>query len=715
MSHLWKGRARKMTEQDILKKIKASAESVEIPESLEPENLDSLLDRAQTKEKARFSWKAGHLVAAAAVLMIALGVMPIGMLFGNSGESSGAGNENALLQESAGGQQAITTPEEVEEILAEEKQNAGDMYLVAKSDEEVLDYLKARYDESSRYYLGAYDGAVLESAEEEVKFFESATSGARNETADVPVADLSTDAEEKLSYSTTNLQMAGVDESDIVKTNGTHIFVAKDEKVIIFEVKNGAMKQVGTVAPKLDSFSDEVLEMYVDNDKLMLIMQKVHTEDESVSAQNSSAATPAVSSLAEVELCYDVLYDYSTSYSTVLYTYDISNPASAKEIGSMEQDGYYKTSRKIDDIIYLFTTEYIDMGYVEVKNEAALDSLLPLVDGKAISYDCIYLPDRGTDTLVVSSISLDNPSDVVDNILVLNNSVEIYVSNNAMYLYNYDYSGNTEATEIAKFAIKSGKISAVAATTVPGTIRDTFAINESNNKLRVLTTLWDGDNSNNLYILDANLNPEGSIKNIAEGESIYAARYFGDLVYFITYRNIDPLFVADLSDSKNPKILGELEITGYSEYLHMWGEDKLLGIGYETNPESGRQEGIKLVMFDISNPAELSILDTVVLEDAYYSSALSHYKTVLADQSENIIGFTTRNNDKKYADYHVYSFVDGEFKELLETAAGARKTSDSVYVRGLYINDYFYLVNKEEITSFDRSNSYEEVESVEIR
>jgi len=317
--------------------------------------------------------------------------------------------------------------------------------------------------------------------------------------------------------------------------------------------------------------------------------------------------------------------------------------------------------------------------------------------------------------LLVSSISMDNPSEVVDKTLILNDYVEIYVSSKSLYLYHSEYVTDTPCTQIAKFTLEKGVISAVSASSVPGMVQDTFAINEYKGNLRVLTSHWNRwieENTNQLYILDETLKPAGKIENIAEGETIYAARYFGDLAYFITYRNIDPLFAADLSDIQNPKILGELKITGYSEYLHMWGEDKLLGIGYETNEKNGSREGIKLVMFDISNPSELAILDTVVLKDADYSPALFNYKCVLADSYTNMIGFVTADYSEEELTYQVYSFIDGKFhKNLANQEEGTRYQET---YRGLWADEYFYIVNQEKIESFDYTEAYKKVEKIEF-
>lgn len=702
-----------MTEQDILNRIKESADSVEIPESLKPEQIE--LKIKETKQPVKFRWQAMHLVAAAVVLVIMLGVMPLGLAWGGKNDaasSAGTGTDTSaeLVVEN---QQNATAPDVAEELVAV-KQNAGELYLVAKSEQEVYDFLKENAKTLVRdYYYTMDDGVIFEAAEEETAG--AVVNEATKDFADVPLAESqsvkqNTSTASKLDYSTTNLQMAGVDESDIVKTNGSHIFMVKDGVVKVVKIDNGQMTNVGTITPELQSFSDQVLEMYVDGDKLILIVQQLK---DGLDAMNTSGSTGGLLQLKgdAAEICVDMAYNFDASYETALYIYDISNPTNAKQVGRVEQDGWYKTSRKIGNIVYLFTQDTVATQFEMMKDDLAeLDEILPEVNGKTIAYDSIYLPEYGYQGLLVSSVSLDNPDEIVDNTLIMNDYVEIYVSGNAMYLYNTEYCSETPHTQIAKFSLKNGHISAVAAATVPGTIQDTFAINEYQDNLRVLTSHWNvaiDDRTNQLYILDKNLKAAGKIENIAEGETIYAARYFGDLAYFITYRNIDPLFAADLSDIHNPKILGELKITGYSEYLHMWGEDKLLGIGYETDEEKGNREGIKLVMFDISNPAELSIIDTVVIKTADYSPALDNYKAVLADLRKNMIGFVTLDYSEDDLEYHMYSFMDGKFVEELVVEKDTLKYRESY--RGLWAGNYFYMVSPAEIQSFDYTEDYKAV------
>lgn len=736
-----------MREQDILNKIKKSSEDIEIPESLMPDNIEKMLkekmaeqqigglEEKETKRK-RFRFQPMHLVAASVLLIFMIGLIPLGLNIGEGNDGVYTGqpetNQNNFSSATEGEEKEVLTSEVTEQIAEVKKQDAGELYQVAKSYQEIYEFIQMEADEYY-YYYDVADGVYVEELVMEDAMPESGTGSfplEKNEVSSSVGASkesirnesVQDYVEEDLNYSKTNVQVEGVDESDIVKTNGTHIFSVKDHVVTITEVKDGELKKVGTIVPKLSSFTDQVLEMYVDEDRLVLIMQQAKetlTDESAAWGEEPIEDNMMVdASSLGAKLARDVAYDFLTTYNTVLYTYDISNPSNPVQIGQIEQDGNYNTSRKIDDIVYLFTYDGVVLDIKKTDDGEAIAEYLPKVNGETFTYDSIYLPERGTQGLVVSSISLDNPNEIVDKTLILNDYVNIYVSTSGLYLYRCNYETNMEVTEIAKFSLDKGHILAVAAASVPGSIQDTFAINEYSGNLRVLTSGFNingvRNRTNQLYILDKELNPAGKIENIAPDEMIYAARYFGDLAYFITYRNTDPLFAADLSDINNPKILGELEITGYSEYLHMWDEDKLLGIGYETDPKTGRNKGLKLVMFDISDPTELSIIDTVVLKDMDYSAGLYYYKCVLADKNANMIGFpiTSYNDDSYEVGYQMYSFADDEFKE--ELYVDLRKTRNDMDIRGLYIGKYFYLVWDEGIKSYLSTDSYKEVSELKF-
>ncbi len=153
---------------------------------------------------------------------------------------------------------------------------------------------------------------------------------------------------------------------------------------------------------------------------------------------------------------------------------------------------------------------------------------------------------------------------------------------------------------------------------------------------------------NLVTILDKKLDKISSIENLAKGETIHSARFMGESGYFVTYEQVDPLFSVDLSDPEKPKILGKLKIPGFSEYLHFYGEDRLLGIGMSTDEESGVAEGVKITMFDITDRSDVKEESTLVLDDLYGSHAAYDYKSVLADPEKNVIGLSgySQNGEK---------------------------------------------------------------------
>ncbi len=715
-----------MTEKELLEKIKSSAEEIEVPESLSPESIKKKLDdTVQTKKHGYMRhFYAGRKIAAAAVVVFVCG-MGVAAVYPSLGGKAGADGSapDTDMADAAAGDAAVTdmaeSAESAEETAAERtpKADAGKMYVVAENYGQIYDLLKEQERERQSIW-NSTDGAMKE---------EAASGGAENvaiaENMDMAVADTAAtsgasaavqnlQAERGDAYTKTNVQTAGVDESDIIKTDGNYLYVVDDNAVKIIDIRNVQMKEVGEIDAPLNSAADRVVEMYVDGDILNLILEK---EDTALNTEEGKAA--AGSGETEEAVACDVYY-VNTNIETELLTYDISNRAKPILKGSTTQDGSYKTSRKVGDVVYLFTEKYLELPNLTRGQATAEDEVgdwIPLVNDIAIAADCIYLPKEGECGLIVSSVNVEKPDTVVDNTLIMNNYVNIYVGTGAIYLYNQDYSGSGLSTQIAKFTFKDGVIDAVGATSAAGAVNDTFAINEYQGKLRLLTTDWtSAEEKNQLYLFDEELKLTGSLTGIATGEQIYAARYLGDMVYFVTYRNTDPLFAVDLSDEKHPKILSELKITGFSEYLHFWGKDKLVGIGYETDPDTGEREGIKLTMFDISDPAKLTTLGTCVLENMDYSPALYDYKCVLADAGENLIGFAAESygGRKEKSSYLLFSWEDDAFHPLLSESIDGNEILDEY--RGIYVGDTFYLVNTKAVTSYDRTQKYQKLENLEL-
>ena len=692
-----------MTEKELLNKIKQSAEQVEVPESLSPENIEKKCrERKQEKERKKFRIRdprvIGSLSAAAVFIIccISLRGMDDSKL---SGIASGEGVAMDMAATTEAQIVSEYTEEEMDEALpaeggaleggSVERKNAGELYTLAESYDAVyerLNELETARDDLAKDAGGAADGAVEEGVmQEDASAF---ATGVEDMAVESVKREASTDGEK--SYSETNVQTFGIDESDIVKTDGEYLYLLRGASVSIVSAGD-TMEQVGEVKADTETAAADICAMYVDDDRMVLMVQEYSSslgqEERSREQKEGGFAV------------YDI--DYIDTDETVsVLTYDNSDKKKPVLLGRVTQDGGYVTSRKDGNIVYLFTGKYLLEDYGKNPEDA-----IPEVNARKVSADCIYMGEQGDRGLIISSVSTSRPGEAKDTVMLLDEGSTIYMGEDSLYLYRMNYRKRMATTEIAKFSLTGGFLNGEAAASVRGVVRDTFAIHEKEEKLRVLTTDMSGkDEENCLFLLDENLKVTGELTHIAVGESIYAARYLGDMAYFITYRNMDPLFAVDLSDEKNPRLVGELEITGFSEYLHFWGEDKLLGLGFETDPKTGEQKGLKLVMFDMSNPTELKILGTKVLQETSYSPALYDYKTILADPKENLIGFVVESYRKGVKrDYEVYRWSGDRFEKIL-----SEKLTDDGYdnanYRGLYIDDNFYIAHPEVVRCYDRAD-----------
>ena len=731
-----------MSEKEILDKIEKSAAQEKIPESIEPEQIKRKLKENQKNKVKRRSGITYYGAVAAAALVLVIGVA--GGIHVVTGGGTGLMTAPVGIEKAASGQKSDEGSEGSSELKDgatagveknAQKKDAGSLYTVAKNYGEVYDAIRsgvgqekeadgiavAEGEKSSSGDVTTYimgdtadtAGAVVDGVEDigSTQMIKGAGAQSGKETADV-----SSDTAEQ-QYSGTNLQTQGVDESDFVKTDGSYIYTVSHNEILIKDLRPKALKQTGKIQIS-ETSSDRVLEMYVDGDILSVI---VESEDSGLEMQADDTEN----------YTEDCIYYFRDGTKTRVITYDISNPKKPVKTGCVTQDGRYQTSRKIGNIIYLFTNKRISMPQ-QTKEEAVTEEnvsgWIPLVNDKAVDAEDIYVDNGGggSNSLLISSVNVKNPDQVVDNTMILSQYVDIYVSESAFYAYQIKGSWNDAVTQIAKFGLADGKMDADGAVSVNGRITDTFAINEQSGQLRVLTTSQDsvnGEDTNNLYLFDKNLSLTGKIEGLAQGEEIYAARYLGNMAYFVTYRNTDPLFAVDLSDDRNPKVRGELKISGFSEYLHFWGDDKLIGIGYETDEKTGEHTGIKITMFDISDPADLKEVESLVLKDYNYSEALYNYKCVLADADENLLGFALQSyGDGESVTYLLLTWNGEKFETLLSQSLTDKagnpdqsKAADTSAYRGIYAGDMFYIVSTEKIISYDRTQEYYMKKSIDFK
>ena len=603
-------------------------------------------------------------------------------------------------------QQTVGEAGETEEAEHVDVASLGTMYHRASDYKEVYQTLLKGYQQN---WIEGEMSAETSTATSEDK---ASGNAAKDESADMDLSEGSKEGGKD--YSTTNLQMEGVDESDIAKIDGSYIYTVEDKYIVITDIRDGKLEEVTRFLPKDCGAADRVMEIYVDGDQLILVVQgyetsldgnsKAGADKENKDEENSDETYSDEETAASEDSAF--WYEMNGKSITQIQVYSIVDRKNPEFEGRLIQDGYYNTSRKIGDVVYLFTQYHMTsdvVGYVEKE----YTSVIPKVNGEKVAASEIYLPESsGESGILVSSLDVNKPDKVLDSKLVISGYAQTYISKDALYLYEEDYDG-AMITNIAKFALDEGRISGVAAAAVSGYVRDTFAINASDGYLRVLTTDYSTeDEVNALYILDENMKLTGQLTGIAPGEEIYAARFMGNTGYFVTYRNTDPLFTVDLSDPAKPEIIGELKVTGFSEYLHFWDDTHLLGIGYESDENTGNIENIKLSMFNIENPGEVTEEAKLVLKDVDYSEALYDYKSVIISKDKNLIGLVCEDysGSRTKQTYQIYSYENGTFKKQAEIPGINGVNYENV--RGMYSGNVFYLWINDNITSYDMTDGF---------
>lgn len=715
-----------MNEQEILTQLRKAAEEIEIPETLKPEQIEKQLQEQKAKQqqenqhlepkksKKIIPWRRLGSMVAVLALVVCSGIY---ITVARFDKNSGIGQTDSVTMTDT--QQTVGEAGETGYV---DVAALGTMYHPASDYKEVYQTLLKGYQQNNQQNWIEGETSAETSTDASGAMNSGSDKYYYSDVTDYGSADvdlLEGSKEGGKDYSTTNLQMEGVDESDIAKIDGSYIYTVEDKYIVITDIRDGKLEEVTRFLPKDCGAADRVMEIYVDGDQLILVVQGYETSlgesskagsDKENSDKESSDEEIAVSDASEDSaFCYEM----NGKNTTQIQVYSIVDRKNPEFEGRLIQDGYYNTSRKIGDVVYLFTQYNMTsdvVGYVEKE----YTSVIPKVNGEKVAASEIYLPESsGESGILVSSLDVNKPDKVLDSKLVISGYAQTYISKDALYLYEEDYDG-AMITNIAKFALDEGRISGVAAAAVRGYVRDTFAINASDGYLRVLTTDYSTeDEVNALYILDENMKLTGQLTGIAPGEEIYAARFMGNTGYFVTYRNTDPLFTVDLSDPAKPEIIGELKVTGFSEYLHFWDDTHLLGVGYESDEKTGNIENIKLSMFNIENPGEVIEEAKLVLKDVDYSEALYDYKSVIISKDKNLIGLVCEDysSSRTKQTYQIYSYENGTFKKQAEIPGINGVNYENV--RGMYSGNVFYLWINDNITSYDMTDGFKKIKERE--
>ena len=582
--------------------------------------------------------------------------------------------------------------------------------------EEFYDIMKNAKSENTIYGDGVLNSAV------------DSMSGTTSEKVEL---------KEDADYSGTNVQVEGVDEADIVKTDGTYIYYISTDKIVIVNAEESTdLKIMSEIEFDKEKFYPR--ELYIYENKLVVIGEKNNN---------------VYDKLIEIDSIYSMTNN-TTTVAKLYNTEDKNEPNLEREV---EIEGNYLSSRMIGDNLYFITNEYLYSYLIRNRNldEINENEFKPVYrdtvvadEQKYIEYNDIYYFPESEDTSYLSVVGFNVNNNEEANInTYLGAGTDIYSSQNNLYItrvkYEYKdtkthgyYNNYDVNTYIYEFKLEDSNAIYINAGSVPGEVLNQFSMDEKDGYFRIATTdsdNWNSEtNTNNLYVLNENLEIIGKVEDLAKGEKIYSVRFMGNRAYMVTFVETDPLFVIDLSEPTNPLVLGELKIPGYSKYLHPYDENHIIGFGEntKTNEDGGVvTDGMKMALFDVSNPTKPKELFAVDIgEKGTYSELLNNHKALLFSKEKNIIAFPVSISEQ-IGEYRTTLKFQGAIVYGLDLENGfnlkgtiAHQQIENGYIdydytkvveRIIYIKDSLYTLSEELIKSTNM-NTMEEEGTLEI-
>jgi hypothetical protein len=484
-------------------------------------------------------------------------------------------------------------------------------------------------------------------------------------------------------YSTTNVQVAGVDEPDTIKNDGERILTITNGTLYYVEVDGGTGRLAGSLA--LGAGWDH--RFFMSGERALVF------------SQGDVNAVPLLESAGRIMPNWN-------GPVTLVQEVDLSNPAEMRITHTLRIEGSYLSARAIDGTVRMVVSSYpSDLPFVypsgpaaedlaletnrRVVEQSTLEDWLPsytLFAGDEIMEqgllaDCeqTHRPAEfaGFDSLSVLTLDLEGSLDPSAAAVVIADGETVYASTERLYVatnvwvpseligdarlstMEEDYSTAIHAFDITG----DGAARYLASGSVAGHLLNQFSMDEYDGHLRVATTdgsPWSSTEASEsavsvLAIDGDSLVEVGRVGDLGRGESIYSVRFVGPTGYVVTFRQTDPLYVVDLRDPAAPRVASELEITGYSAYLHPLGEGRLLGVGREATAE-GQVTGAKVTLFDVSDPANPQTIDSWDLADGYTDAEYDHLAFLywapeqivvlpMQDWSNNFVGAVVLKTD----------------------------------------------------------------------
>ncbi|MDZ4658159.1 MAG: beta-propeller domain-containing protein [Bythopirellula sp.] len=551
--------------------------------------------------------------------------------------------------------------------------------------------------------------------------------------------------------STANVQVEGVDEADLIETDGEFIYMISGQELIIVDARDAENLNVSARV----ELAERPTGMYLSGNRLTL-----------VSPSNIVPSFVPFNGFISIDISYGNYFQDNKTAVTVL---DISDRETPAQVQRTVLDGRMVSSRMVDGQLrlvlqqqnpnladhlphinfdstydetthrYTYTYESRET-YLSRVQQVLTKSLLPVYttfsasgevqsEQELLSHAEILEPGdhrRSSATTLVTFDTLGNTAGPAD-MTTLYSAIPavVYATEESLYLFgressDWDY---TDETTIWKFDFDADdhSIELAAKGTVAGQLLNQFAADEHDGYLRVVTTVGWGSAGQNLSVLEQvgdELNIVGSVTGLAPGENLYSVRFAGDRAYAVTFRRVDPLFAIDLSDPTAPEVKGELKIPGFSDYLQLIDDNHLIGIGRNADESNGLFGEMQISIFDVTD------LDDPQLAHRY-SFAGDRETSTIVTGNQWTLGDGDHLAFSYFADEQVIALpitgseqVEGLQVLRIDTTTGFESLAlikhDSPILRSLQLGDHFVVVSAGKLTIHDFDDPAQELDALDL-
>ena len=649
--------------------------------------------------------------------------------------------------------------------------------------------LKNILNESASFNGNFYDDRMFRATMEieEAVMFDSAESSGSPSPA-VPQMSAKTGSESQ-THSTTNVQVENVDEPDYLKNDSKYVYIVSQNTLTIIDAHPAESAKI-ILKIALDIESQYIQNMFLNDDRLVIFYNGQSDDEiiplyEFMPRRSYSSVTHALiidvsdkenptilkdysidGNFRDARMIGDYAYFVTNSHVDYQYpTLPIIMDGSARIMtpdafyfDSTEQFSNFNTLTAINIFGDQINSETFLMGYSGTFYVSKDNFYLTYQQNSPFGFYENSSRDRFFDVVVpllpnsiqdeINTIQKDSSTDSSEkwalisdlmqksyNTMDKNDKEELFEKiRESLNEYDIRIQEDTRKTIIHKISINEDKIEYVAKGSVPGRLLNQFSMDESGDRFRVATTTeiytqYEGTiRSNAVYVLDEQLNRVGELEEIAPEESIFSARFMDDRLYLVTFQQIDPFFVIDLS-SDTPKILGELKIPGFSNYLHPYDKEHVIGIGRDTKEmDNGRvqQLGVKIALFNVADVNNPTVADDIIIGDSStQSEALYNHKSFFFDKTSGTLSIPISGDiegleidSKRFAPEYsrwsgFYIFNIDKTTGFESKGAITHTDQDSRYygmsnARTFYIEDVLYTASQEYL----KMNSFEGLEEI---